>query len=224
MRISVPAALIACLAAPAFAGITYDQIDTFTDSSNDLFDNGFSNLDITQVVVSQHIQGQGAVLVDIAITTRGMSDWTKYMIFMGDGSTNGVASNPWNRPVDLGSNRISGFIGGWIDGAGGNQMWGLLNGWQQFGSVSQSVDWGANTVHFSMVTVDGAGQTLFFDVATSGGGNDPGVDHLSRSDMATSGWGNASVAGQFRSFTIVPAPGLMGLMACAGVLGSRRRK
>jgi hypothetical protein len=68
-----------------------------------------------------------------------------------------------------------------------------------------------------------AGQTIYFDVATSGGGNDPGVDHLSRSDAATPGWGTASTSGNFLAYTTVPAPGAIALLGLAGLAGRRRR-
>jgi hypothetical protein len=65
--------------------------------------------------------------------------------------------------------------------------------------------------------------TFTFDVLTTGGGADPGVDHLSRADQSTPGWGTTSVAGSFLSYTI-PAPGAAGLLALAGLAASRRRR
>ena len=71
-----------------------------------------------------------------------------------------------------------------------------------------------------------AGDVLEFDIFSTGGGADPGVDHLSRGDYSTDDWGNTSVAGQFLSYTIqvVPLPNsaaiaLLGL----GGLGVVRR-
>jgi MYXO-CTERM domain-containing protein len=69
-----------------------------------------------------------------------------------------------------------------------------------------------------------AGQTFYFDVATSGGGSDPGVDHLSRSTEATPGWGTASTAGPFLAYTVTPAPGAVALLGVAGLVGTRRRR
>ena len=83
-----------------------------------------------------------------------------------------------------------------------------------------------NTVTFTLSLASlglSAGQTIYFDVATSGGGNDPGVDHLSRSDAATPGWGTASTAGTFLAYTTVPAPGAIALLGLAGLAGRRRR-
>lgn len=227
MKIALSLSVAACLTGSAFAG-GYQHVDVFADSSNDLFDNGFANLDITSVTVGQNYLEDGEVQVDITVTTRGIADWTKYLVFMSSSyDPNGSGTNPWNRPIDLGGQTANAFLGAWIDGGSGgsNQIWGLVDGWTNFGSgiFGQSVDWANNSVTFSAVFE--SGQTVSFDVATSGGGNnDAGVDHLSRSDMAMGGWGQTSYAGQFLQFTVIPAPGAMGLMALAGVLGARRRR
>ncbi len=49
----------------------------------------------------------------------------------------------------------------------------------------------------------GSGNTIRFDVVTSGAETtDPGVDHLSRSDQATDGWGTPSASGTFLEYTL----------------------
>ncbi|RLS25245.1 MAG: PEP-CTERM sorting domain-containing protein, partial [Planctomycetota bacterium] len=48
-------------------------------------------------------------------------------------------------------------------------------------------------------------------------------DHLSRSDIATSGWGSPSTSGTFLGYTTVPAPGAIALLGLAGLAGRRRR-
>lgn len=218
-------ALASSLVFVASASAGFDHSDTFTDSQNDLFDNGLSNLDITQVTISQLVDG-GSVYIDFAITTRGMADWTKYMVFINH-DNQGAESNPWNRPIGLNGQASSAFIGSWINGEGGNQLWSLLGDqWMNIMTLPQSVNWISNTVHLGFrVSGEMAGKTLNFDAVTSGGGgNDPGVDHLSRSDMATSGWGSGSVAGQFKSFTVIPAPGALALLGLAGLARSRRSR
>jgi 1,4-alpha-glucan branching enzyme len=53
-----------------------------------------------------------------------------------------------------------------------------------------------------------SGDTLRFDIATSGSGvSDPGIDHLSRSDQATDGWGTPSIAGDFLEYSLEGASG-----------------
>jgi hypothetical protein len=142
----------------------------YTDSTFDMFDNGFDNLDIASVDMSDD-----GVNLTIAVTTRGFQTWTKYMMYCEMYLTNAVSGN--------------------------------------------TVTW---TVSLASLGV-GAGQTIYFDIATSGGGNDPGVDHLSRSDAATPGWGTASTAGGFLSYTVVPTPGALALLGVAGLVCRRRR-
>ena len=141
------------------------------------------------------------------------------------GTGAGTTSNAWSRPVNLTSN-IDYYIGSWVDAATDNaQFWAWGSGaWGQTGTLTNAVS--GNTVTFTMSLASlglSAGQTIYFDVATSGGGNDPGVDHLSRSDMATSGWGSASTSGDFLAYTTVPTPGAIALLGLAGLAGRRRR-
>jgi hypothetical protein len=136
----------------------------------------------------------------------------------------GTTSNGWARPVNLTSN-IDYYIGSWVDAPSDNaQFWSWTGAWNQTGTLTNSVS--GNTVSFTMSLASlglSAGQTIYFDVATSGGGNDPGVDHLSRSDAATPGWGTASTSGNFLAYTTVPAPGAIALLGLAGLAGRRRR-
>ena len=47
------------------------------------------------------------------------------------------------------------------------------------------------------------GDFLSFDIATTGAAtSDPGIDHLSRSDQATDGWGTPSTAGTFLEYEL----------------------
>jgi hypothetical protein len=190
----------------------------YGDASFDMFDNGLDNLDITNVAVSDD-----GVNMTIAVTTRGFQNWTKYMMYFNTTGT-GTTSNGWGRPVNLTSN-IDYYVGSWVDAPSNNaQLWAWAGAWNQTGTLSNSV--AGNTVSFTLSLASlglSAGQTIYFDVATSGGGNDPGVDHLSRSDAATPGWGTASTSGDFLAYTTVPTPGALALLGLAGLAGRRRR-
>jgi hypothetical protein len=190
----------------------------YGDASFDMFDNGLDNLDITNVAVSDD-----GVNMTIAVTTRGFQNWTKYMMYFNTTGT-GTTSNGWGRPVNLTSN-IDYYVGSWVDAPSNNaQLWAWAGAWNQTGTLSNSVS--GNTVSFTLSLASlglSAGQTIYFDVATSGGGNDPGVDHLSRSDAATPGWGTASTSGDFLAYTTVPTPGALALLGLAGLAGRRRR-
>ena len=208
--------LIVCAIAASVASAA--SADSYTDASLDLFDNGFDNLDITGVDMSDD-----GVNLTIAVTTRGFQNWTKYMMYFNTTGT-GTTSNGWGRPVNLTSN-IDYYVGSWVDAPSDNaQFWSWSGAWNQTGTLTNSVS--GNTVSFTMSLASlglSAGQTIYFDVATSGGGNDPGVDHLSRSDAATPGWGTASTSGDFLAYTVVPTPGALALLGVAGLVGRRRR-
>jgi hypothetical protein len=196
--------------------------DTYGDASLDLFDNGFDNLDITSVDMSDD-----GVNLTIAVTTRGFQNWTKYMMYF-DTAAGGTSSNAWSRPVDLAGREIEHYIGSWVDASPNNAQFVSWTGsawnWGSEMYLTNSVSGNTVTWQVSLASLGlGAGQTFYFDVATSGGGADPGVDHLSRADQATPGWGTASTAGGFLSYTTVPAPGAIALLGLAGLAGRRRR-
>lgn len=209
---------VAGLATAAQAAVTYN------DAQNDLFDNGFANLDITSVVVSHD-----ATNLYVRVNTRGFQNWTKYMMYFRTSNTvDETNSNGWNRPVTLNTN-IDRYVGSWVDQPNTNQQNWSFDGlqWNLDNTTSNDQSQtGSNAVTFtisrSFLGLTGNG-TVFFDVATSGGGNDPGVDHLSQSGPATSGWGSPSSTGQFAAY-VIPAPGAFALLGLGGLVAGRRRR
>ena len=212
--------LLVTAVAAALASVA--SADSYTDSSFDLFDNGFDNLDITGVDMTDD-----GTNMTVSITTRGFQTWTKYMMYFNTSGGAGTSSNAWSRPVNLTSN-IDYYIGSWVDAASNNSQlvtWtGSAWNWGSEQYLTNSVSGNTVSWTFSLASMGlSAGQTIYFDVATSGGGNDPGVDHLSRSDAATPGWGTASTSGNFIAYTTVPTPGAIALLGLAGLAGRRRR-
>ena len=194
----------------------------YTDNTFDTFDNGLANLDIASVDMSDD-----GVNLTIAVTTRGFQTWTKYMMYF-DTAAGGTTSNAWSRPVDLNGREIERYLGSWVDASSNNSQFVSWTGsawnWGSEMYLTNSVSGNTVTWTVSLAALGvNAGDTFYFDIATSGGGNDPGVDHLSRSDAATPGWGSASVAGGFLGYTTVPAPGAIALLGLAGLAGRRRR-
>lgn len=206
-----------CLATAANAGV-------YSDPTFDLFDNGFGNLDISSVDVSDD-----GVNLSITVTTRGFQNWTKYMMYFNTSPTGGTSSNAWNRPVDLSGASIEYYLGSWVDAPSNNTQFVSWTGsawnWGSEMYLTNSVQGNSVTWTISLAAMGlSAGQTFYFDVATSGGGSDPGVDHLSRSTPATPGWSTASTAGPFLAYTVTPAPGAVALLGVAGLVGTRRRR
>ncbi|MBX3389058.1 MAG: PEP-CTERM sorting domain-containing protein [Phycisphaeraceae bacterium] len=214
------AAAIAAVSGAAQAATTYN------DAQNDLFDNGFANLDIKSVTVSHDANN-----VYFSVETRGFANWTKYMIFMNVSTgSDFTPTNAWNRPVNLTTN-ISHYVGSWVDQPNTNQQnwaWDGFN-WNMDGGTTDNdqTQIGSNIVKFtvsrSFLGLLGNG-VILFDIATSGGGGtDPGVDHLSRNTPATTGWGEPSTSGTFLAYT-VPTPGSLALIGLGGLVAARRRR
>lgn len=228
MKIAALTALVA-VAGAASADVTY------TDSSNELFNNGFDHLDITSVVV-----GHDANNLYFTVNVRGSLDatsWGKYCI--GINTPGGVDStgNGWGRNISWGGQGIDFWAASWADD-GGNNFGGEL---RQMTNASNNdnnllaATYGAAGISGSSIgtqqtfTISRAllglngNDTFTFDVITTGSGFDPGVDHLSRADQATSDWSVQSVAGNFNSYTI-PTPGSAALLGMGALAFGRRRR
>ncbi len=200
--------------------------DGYTDTQNELFDNGFAHLDIASV----NVTNDGTNLY-LEATMRGAinaPDWGKYIWFF-DTKAGGMTDNPWGRSV---TNTVASdyFIGSWVDGGGAYQLW-SNNGaaWTQINQPGVDLSGaGAGTVKYTIALADmglSIGDVIFFDLATTGGGTtDPGVDHLSNPNMSTPGWGTASTPGDFLKYQIVPTPGVGAMLGLAAVAGLRRRR
>ena len=216
--------LFASLTSLASAGVpTQSAGQLFQDTQNDLFDDGLGNLDITSVWVENT-----ATDITFSVTTREFQSWTKYMIFLETTIGGGTGTNAWSRPIDLSGAQIDYFVGSWVDQSSNNSQFVANNflGWDWASATTFSNVQSGNTVSWTMSLASMnlfVGSVISFDVATTGGGNDPGVDHLSRNVLATTGWGNPSVAGAFLTYTVVPGPGAFALLGLAGLVSRRRR-
>lgn len=220
------------------AGVSAAHADVYNDASGDLFDNSFGHLDIGSVELTND-----ATWLYISIQTGADIDannWGKYGIAIDNGQGGASDdSNGWGRPISWGRG-ITHWSASWADD-GGSGVGGEIYSWDGAAWSLDGATWAGDTnivgddsSHFlgiqkwQIMLSDlgvGVGDTIEFDVITSGGGGgDPGVDHLSRSDLATSDWSIPSVAGDFRSYTIVPAPGTFALLGLGGLAATRRRR
>jgi len=226
--------VLGALALAGLAQVAAAQV-TYNDSTFDVFDNPpdapYDHMDISSVVVSHDASN-----IYFTINVRGNSetrDWAKFCLGIDTGAAGGDAGNGWGRNVGWNGQGIDFWIGSWVDGGGGAELRsmpgsGLLaatyNGDTTLGG-SQNFPITQRTLFVSRALLGLNGDDTFrFDVVTTGGGgSDPGVDHLSNSQMATPGWGTASTAGEFLSYTI-PAPGAAGLLGLGGLMMARRRR
>lgn len=221
-------ALIAGLALGSSA-----MANPYIDATSELFDNGFTHLDIVSVSVSHTATH---MTFDVLLNGNiNATNWGKYCIGINTGAPGADTTNGWGpRPVSWNGQAINYWVGTWADTGGEvRQMSGANDGSNTLidatynGGTQMSVTALGfhQVITFSRASIGFTGNgTILFDVLSSGGGNgDPGVDHLSRSDMSTPGWGTPSVAGQFLSYTI-PTPGSIALIGLGGLAAIRRRR
>jgi len=216
-----PIVLCAAVALPA----TIASASVYSDAAFDLFDNGVANLDILNVDVTND-----ATTLSITVETRGYETWTKYLFFFNTGAPNQSTGNGWNRPINYNGQTIDRFIGSWVDAPSDNsQFWSFDGNWNNdFTFSNDQSDIGNRRVTWTVSLAAlglSFGDSLLFDVGTSGGGKfDTTVDLLSRDTQATDWWTNPATSGEFRKYVVVPSPGALALMVIAGLAGARRRR
>lgn len=235
MKSIMTAVAIAALAGAANADVYNDNTGNH-NTGGDLHDffqsQGFDHLDIASVEITNDAT---SITFDIALNADiDATNWGTYMVAINNG-TGSMTDNPWGpRPMDWNGESLSHWIGTWANDGGsgiGGQVWsndGMA--WAETGSLSSTDDSQHSSGHqiFTVSLADlglSIGDTFTFDVMSSGGGGgDPGVDHLSRSDYSSDNWGTGSVAGTFLSYTVVPAPSALALMGLGGIVAGRRRR
>ena len=241
-KTTLSVALLALLAGGASADVYNDNTGNHLDGGDvhDFFySQGFNHLDITSVEMTNDAD---FLYINISVDADiDAVNWGKYIVGFDTGRNDGDNSTDpgsWGRNVDWGRG-ITDFIGSWADDGGsaaGAELrswdggaWGLTDATYAAGTDIMASDAG-HASGVQMLTVSLAslglsvGDVLEFDIFTTGGGADPGIDHLSRDDYATDDWANQSVAGEFLSYTIVPAPGSVALMGLGGLVATRRRR
>jgi hypothetical protein len=190
-----------------FSFSSLSQARVYSDASTDLFDNGLANLDIISVEVTNDSSN-----VTFTVTTRGYADWTKYLIGIrtpAASSSSSTTGNAWSRPHTY-SQGVNYFIGSWLDSGSGIQLVHYVNSaWDWSSTTGASLDMtqtGLNKVVFTAslaalgVT---AGDTIKFDVGTSGDDGNGIIDALSTSSLTTTNWQTASTAGALLSYTTI---------------------
>jgi MYXO-CTERM domain-containing protein len=217
--------VLSCVCTSLFLSSLASAEVVFTDAVGDDA-NGNSNLDLTSLTISN----DDSVLT-IAVSVNDLhSDWGKHMLFFETGADGHQGtSNPWFRNVSHYGNKISHFVGSYLDGGGGASLHQYDSGADNWGdntNISKSIDWGNNTftyeIELSLLGI-GIGDTIRFDMTSTGGGNgDPVTDMFSSGSAGT--WGSGSSLGtDLMEYTTVPAPGALTLLGAAGLVARRRR-
>jgi PEP-CTERM motif len=204
---------------------------TYNDATSELFNNAFTHLDISSVVVDSDAVNLYFSIFTVQTPINAPTDWGNYMIGIdsvagGDTSANG---NGWTRPISM-SNGMDYWIGSWVNGTGGHQVWSYGGTWteQPPAPNPRPVDLSGGSLNLVIPLADlglSANDTFTFDVYTSGGGGGDGaVDALSAPAQSIADWSNTFDTGSGGlQYQVVPEPSTLALLGGAGLLAVFRR-
>jgi hypothetical protein len=202
------------------------QMSVITDATGEISPNLGTTGDGTLDIVKMEV-GDTATDVVFRLTINGnvsTTGWGNFMIGIANQKINGTtAGNGWARPINLNAGVINGvtygmthWIGSWVNGGGGAQVW-TLNGasWAE-----SAATYSGNLPGFSLLagtqsvityTVPKTslgvvnGDTIKFDAYSSGGnGGDSAVDALANPGTSITSWGQtySSSGANLASYTL----------------------
>lgn len=218
------------LAAATGVGASFASAAVYTDATGENHD-GFAHMDISSVTVTNT-----ATDITFAITLSGSptggNNWGKYLVGISTsaatGDPNTPVGNPWGRDIAL-ADKNDAWIGGWADGGTGFQTFTYSGSWSGPASGTPVIGGNTYSVTTSLSSLGlSLGQTIRFDVYTSGGGAGDGAnDSAATAGQASPDWGTPFVTSSESalSYTIeaVPEPASLGMLAIGGIAMLRRR-
>ena len=221
---TIAASILAVLALNA-------QAVTYNDATSDIA-FGPATLDITSVEVTHNATD---LFFTISVNAASITspDWGKYTVGFdtaAGGDTSSPVGNPWGRNISM-SSGMDYWVGSWVDGGGGRQLWSYTGSWNLLGASSVGISGGS--VNFSVPLAAlglSPGSTFNFDVYSTGGdGGNPAVDALGNPNQTVADWGGAYNSGaNVLSYTIpaVPEPTALALLGIGAslIIGRIRRR
>lgn len=223
------------LCALAFAGAVH--ADIYNDATGDLHNgvpsgdnfSGFTHLDISSVEIVNDASTI-TFTINLVGSIANPNDWGRYLIGINrvaGGDTTAPVGNPWALNInynDAGDGMDS-WLGSWVNGSGGAQVWNYSGSWAQSGG-NLPVNLTANSVSFSATLASlnlSVNDTFEFDVYTTGGNDgNSAVDALTSGTPAITTWGGPFTTSGGLSYTVVPEPSTIALVGVFGVLAGVR--
>jgi hypothetical protein len=199
-------------AAMAFIGLSA-RADLYTDAENDLHDGTGGGINFAQW---PHLN---IANVDVTNTTSELVfkiklagnpqtvNWGKYCIGIdtntatGDTGSNG---NGWGRKITMAPRGMDFWVGSWVDGTGGAELYGYDGvAWTQLVSGQVSTTSSNVTIRIPFAPLGKVfGDTVDFDVYTTGGGVDPAVDALNNPNVTVKDWSEFYTNNAVSSYTL----------------------
>lgn len=248
-------AAVTALCSPVLA--VQSDLSPYLDSAQDI-DPGIASAGGTLDILNMEVSDNGSDIIfklSVNGNITGANDWGNFMIGLSTGTTaNTNTGNGWARPIEVNS-PIGGmdyWIGSWVNGGGGVQLWnytpgvgtgGTGNNWSPIAltptnfvlapGVTSTITYTLNMGNLGL----GANQTFYFDAFSSGsGGGDSAVDALANPNISITAWGQPYTSSRtnsgglgLNSYTTVPEPSTyallgMGALGLAGYVIRRRAR
>jgi hypothetical protein len=181
------------------------RAQTFPDSTNEI-QSGISSAGGTLDFLQAEVTDTATDLI-LTLTVNGSTtttDWGNFMVGIATTKSEGATnSNAWGRPIRMNvitngvTYGMTHWIGSWVSGGGGAQLWTYGTNWSGPGSLAGfTVTPGASsTIRYTLAKSSlgvTTGDTIYFDAYSSGGGGtDSAVDALANPATSITSWGQA---------------------------------
>ena len=192
--------LLCIFAAACVCQASAQVVQYYNDTTGDVAVGNEPHIDITSVAVTYD---DAAGTLSFKINLAGdpvATEWGKYMIAFRTGEGGTATGNGWGRPINF-ADGMTHWIGSWVDGGNGAQLWQYDGGWSEVSATGDSnpanlsigKDSSSVTITLDIASLGLAdGDAFTFDVYTSAGRDGDGaVDALSSATPSIADWGGS---------------------------------
>ncbi len=205
--LTLAAAVLALIPLPARA-------TNYTDATGETISS--ANIDISSVEVTNN-----ATDIFFTINLNGSiatpNDWGNYMVGIDSVPGGDTTGDPWIRSISM-SSGMDYWIGSWVNGGGGSQLWNYSGSWSQLNTAGVTINGTQSFMVSESLSSLGlsAGNSFTFDVYTSGtGSGDGAIDALANPNQTIANWGDSYNSGanvDTYTVTAVPEPASLALL------------
>lgn len=190
----------------------------------------FNHADLTSFSITNDLTN--ITLTYTTMTSIEATNWAKYTFIARKAGavatgTSGTG-NGWGRPFDL-ANGANIWVAGWADAnPNERQVWTFGGGsWSQVNQQAVvTVSGNTYTMTVSLASLGlNVGDTINFNVATTGGGADSAWDYLGTASNAVTFYNTATTLSDSLTYTVVPEPMTMTALGLGlAALAARKRR
>lgn len=195
----------------------------YTDATGEIISS--ANIDIASVEITNN-----ATDIFFNINLNGSigspNDWGNYMVGIDSVAGGDTTGNAWTRPISM-SSGMDYWLGSWVNGGGGSQLWSYSGSWAQQNTVGVTISSLGFSFSQSLASLGlSAGNSFTFDVYTSGtGSGDGAIDAAGNDSQTIANWPDSYNSGaNVLTYTVtpIPEPAAATLLALGSLLAWRR--